>query len=170
MVHDEDLITSILCSLNTLYFKLMPCPFLKSLTLPLTKKYIWNLTSNGNSTTKSTYHFIHKLSNHNYYRFSQPETTNLSWIWKSPCHPRENFFLWQIYMKSLPTNTKLLRENCIGNSLYPQCQLEHETHLHALRDFTVPMLKAFGTPFPLPNISLIKRSRSGSKIIAVLLQ
>lgn len=62
------------------------------------------------------------------------EQSNLSWLWKQPCHPREIFFLWQTYKNGLPTNAKFFKANCIGNDLWPLCQQDQETHLHALRD------------------------------------
>lgn len=50
-------------------------------------KTIWKLTSNGIFSSKSTYYFI--LNNSKTETDSQQENQkNMTWIWKTPCHPR----------------------------------------------------------------------------------
>lgn len=65
---------------------------------------------------------------------NQSNEKNLSWIWKTPCHPREIFFLQQSYVKGLPTNLRLHKAACTNSNLCPHCHLELETHLYILRD------------------------------------
>lgn len=64
----------------------------------------------------------------------QTNNQNHSWIWKTPCHPREKCFLWQSFVKGLPTNIRLQNASCVNNKFCPLCQLHPKTHLHRPRN------------------------------------
>lgn len=64
----------------------------------------WKLTSNGQFTIKLAYLFILNNSK-NSTSLNLQTRTNYSWIW----NPRQQFFLWQAYTKSLCTNSSLLK-------------------------------------------------------------
>ncbi|KAF7813020.1 reverse transcriptase [Senna tora] len=85
----------------------------------------WKYSKDGVFSIKTAYNLIF---NHD------TETTNLKWLWKAPAHPRELFFLWQIFQNALPTAKKLHNINCLQSPLCPLCLTEEETPIHILRD------------------------------------
>ncbi|KAF7813159.1 reverse transcriptase [Senna tora] len=85
----------------------------------------WKYSKDGVFPIKTTHNLIF---NHD------TEITNLKWLWKAPAHPRELFFLWQIYQNALPTAKKLHSINCLQSPLCPLCLTEEETPIHILRD------------------------------------
>lgn len=57
-------------------------------------------------------------------------------LWKTINHPWELLFLWQNFIITLPTYAKLFKAKCAQNPLCPLCNLNQETHVHILRDFS----------------------------------
>ncbi|KAF7825277.1 reverse transcriptase [Senna tora] len=90
---------------------------------------IWKFSKEGNFTVKSAYTLASK---------PPPSHCNsLTWIWKTFCGPRQNFFLWRAFIKALPTAQKL---SSILPNFCPNCKICNslpEDIMHNLRDCPV---------------------------------
>lgn len=85
----------------------------------------WNQTPKGNFTIKYAYNFILK---------DNTENVNLTWIWKTYNHPREQIFLWKCLLNGIPISAKLNRMNILPSPICPLCDSLEESIIHILRD------------------------------------
>ncbi|KAF7843689.1 reverse transcriptase [Senna tora] len=100
----------------------------------------WKFSKDGDFSIKSAYNST--------FPPNQTTNTNLSWIWKTDSHPRENHFLWQTYHKGIPTAKKLNSINCLPSPICRLCNSSEETIIHLLRDCNIikPIWLSLGVP------------------------
>lgn len=91
----------------------------------------WKLTSNG--LIKFAYQQLH-LDSYSTNIDSQTNNSSLSWIWRNPTHPRENFHLWQSFHKGLPTKKNLKKRLNHISDHCTFCNSAPESYSHILRD------------------------------------
>lgn len=85
---------------------------------PIPDKLICNLTKNGSFNMKSIWNFIIKEKETSDFDSNNPIKKNYKWILKLNCHPWEQLFRWQTYLKGLPTIKKLHRIKCLQSPAY----------------------------------------------------
>lgn len=108
-------------------------PLAQTQTL-LDDKKSWTLTKNSVFSSKSAYHPTQNLAYSSPHNTNSQNQTSWTWLWKTFVHPRKKIFLWQAYMKGLPTNKNIHKTLGHINDLCPLCNINPETPKHAIRD------------------------------------
>ncbi|KAF7844545.1 reverse transcriptase [Senna tora] len=98
---------------------------------PIVDNVSWIGNLNGNFSTKSAYFLLCS------FKFSWPEDSNWSWVWKLGCHPRYKLFIWLLLMNGLPTRGNLAGRGMNISSNCPLCNLSVEENSYLFRDCIV---------------------------------
>ncbi|KAF7829986.1 reverse transcriptase [Senna tora] len=95
---------------------------------PVEDNVSWAGNLNGQFSTKSAYFLICS------FKFSWPEDSNWSWIWKLGCHTRQKMFIWSVLMNGIPTKGNLAKRGMNISPLCPLCNQGIEECSHLFRD------------------------------------
>jgi hypothetical protein len=95
---------------------------------------VWSCTKNGEFTVRSAYHLAKDKFEVDRGSCSNRDSNRTLWkaIWSIKAPRAAKIFLWKACSDIIPTKEKLYNKKITLDPLFPICNLEIETTVHAL--------------------------------------